>query len=196
STPARIASSARFPERWSRFSGPRHFSGAIRRFTGGIVNSDRVLIIAPHPDDEVIGAGGLIQRAGEVRVVFVTAGENNPWPQRVMQRRWLITSADRAAWGAMRRREAAASLEVLGARSDAMIFLDFPDQQITRLARQGDQSLTELLRGVIRDFQPSLLVSTSAQDFHADHRAVAWFAHHAVRGIGDNAPEVVTYVVH
>jgi LmbE family N-acetylglucosaminyl deacetylase len=160
------------------------------------VNSDRVLVIAPHPDDEVIGAGGLIQCAGDVRVVFVTSGENNPWPQRVMQRKWLVTAADRAAWGAMRRREAAASLEVLGAPADRSIFLDFPDHEIARLARQGDHRLTEILRGIIRDFQPSLLVSTSAQDFHADHRAVAWFAHHAVRGAGDNAPEIVTYVVH
>src|SRR5262249_32238033 len=145
---------------------------------------------------EVIGAGGLIQRAGDVRVVFITAGESNSWPQRVMQRKWLITDADRAAWGAMRRREAAASLEVLGAPADASIFLDFPDQQSARLARQGDQRLTDVLAGVIRDYQPSLIVSASAQDFHADHRAVAWFTHHAVRGIGDNAPEIVTYVVH
>jgi LmbE family N-acetylglucosaminyl deacetylase len=164
------------------------------------VNSDRTLIIAPHPDDEVIGAGGLIQRVvargGEIRVVFITAGENNPWPQRVMQRKWLITEADRLAWGAMRRREAVASLEALGAADHSPIFLGFRDQEIARLARQGDQRLSEALRAIIRDFQPSLLVSTSAQDFHADHRAVAWFAHHAVRGIGDNAPEIVTYVVH
>ena len=164
------------------------------------MNSDRTLIIAPHPDDEVIGAGGLIQRAaargGEIRVVFVTAGENNPWPQRVMQRKWLITPADRKEWGAMRRREAAESLEVLGAPRDCPIFLDFPDQRIAALARQGDQRLSETLRSIIRDFNPSLLVTTSAQDLHADHRAVAWFAHHAVRGGGDNAPEVVTYVVH
>ena len=164
------------------------------------MNSDRLLIIAPHPDDEVIGAGGLIQRVagrgGDVRVVFVTAGENNPWPQRVMQRKWFVTAQDRAAWGALRRREAAASLEVLGAPADCPIFLDYPDQDIARLARQGDQGLTETLRAIIRDFRPSLLVSASAQDFHADHRAVAWFAHHAVRGMGDSAPEIVTYVVH
>lgn len=160
------------------------------------MNTDRVLIIAPHPDDEVIGAGGLIQRAGDVRVVFVTAGENNPWPQRLTHRKWRIAAGERAAWGAMRRREAAASLEVLGAKSDAMIFLDFPDHRIADLARQGDQRLTDILRGIIRDFQPSLLVSTSAQDLHADHRAVAFFAHQAVHGCGDNAPEVVTYVVH
>jgi LmbE family N-acetylglucosaminyl deacetylase len=161
---------------------------------------DRILIIAPHPDDEVIGAGGLIQRVAargdDVRVVFVTAGENNIWPQRVMQRKWLITEADRADWGAMRRREAAASLEALGAPDDCPIFLGFHDQQIMRLARQGDQRLTDTLRGIVRDFDPTLLVSTSAQDFHADHRAVAWFAHHAVRAVGDNAPEIVTYVVH
>jgi LmbE family N-acetylglucosaminyl deacetylase len=164
------------------------------------VTSDRALIIAPHPDDEVIGAGGLIQRVaargGDVRVVFVTAGENNPWPQRVLQRKWLITAADREAWGTMRRNEAVKSLAVLGAPGHAPIFLGFPDQQIARMAREGDQRLSDILRGIIADFQPSLLVSTSAQDFHADHRAVAYFAHHAVRGIGDNAPEIVTYVVH
>ena len=160
------------------------------------MNSDRTLIVAPHPDDEVIGAGGLIQRAGQVRVVFVTAGENNPWPQRVMQRKWIIGAADREEWAALRRREAAASLGILGAPDDSAIFLGFRDQEIMPLARHGDQRLTEVLRGIIRDFQPSLVVSTSAQDFHADHRAVAWFTHHAVRGIGDNAPEIVTYVVH
>jgi LmbE family N-acetylglucosaminyl deacetylase len=163
------------------------------------VTSDRLLVIAPHPDDEVIGAGGLIQRAaahGDVRVVFVTAGENNPWPQRVLQRKWLITAEDRIAWGALRRREAMESLAALGAPEHAPIFLNFPDTQIARMARGGDQRLSEILRTIIREFQPSLLVSTSAQDFHADHRAVAYFAHHAVRGTGDNAPEIVTYVVH
>ena len=164
------------------------------------MNSDRILVVAPHPDDEVIGAGGLIQRVaargGDVRVVFVTAGENNPWPQRIMQRKWLITEQDRIAWGAMRRREAIDSLATLGAPEHAPFFLNFADTQIARMAREGDQRLTEMLRDIIRSFQPSLLVSTSAQDFHADHRAVAYFAHHAVRGTGDTAPEIVTYVVH
>jgi len=77
---------------------------------------DRAMIIAPHPDDDVIAAGGLIQRivagGGEVSVVYVTDGENNPWPQRYMKRKWSIGPEDRAEWGAMRRREALASLPV------------------------------------------------------------------------------------
>ena len=40
----------------------------------------RVVILAPHPDDDVIAAGGLIQRVtaarGDVHVVFITDGEN------------------------------------------------------------------------------------------------------------------------
>ena len=41
----------------------------------------RVLVLAPHPDDETFGAGGLIQQAvtagAALRVVFATDGENN-----------------------------------------------------------------------------------------------------------------------
>ena len=38
-----------------------------------------LLVIAPHPDDETLGAGGLIERVrakgGTVRVVLITAGD-------------------------------------------------------------------------------------------------------------------------
>ena len=151
---------------------------------------DRILLIAPHPDDEVIAAGGLIQRAADVRVVFVTAGENNPWPQRVLQRRWRVTDAGRASWASMRRAEALASLAALGAPPDCAVFLDFPDGGIAELARRGDTRLRDSLRALIDDFRPSLVVAPSAQDHHADHRAVSWYAHQAARG------DILTYVVH
>src|SRR6185295_13542272 len=42
----------------------------------------RLLVVAPHPDDEVLGAGGLMQRVhetgGTVRVVYLTNGEGYP----------------------------------------------------------------------------------------------------------------------
>jgi hypothetical protein len=50
-------------------------------------------VLAPHPDDEVLGTGGLLQMLAReqatVRVVLLTCGENNPWPQRLLERRWL-----------------------------------------------------------------------------------------------------------
>ena len=45
--------------------------------------SDRILILAPHPDDEVLGCGGIIQKSvamkRPVHVVYLTYGDNNEW---------------------------------------------------------------------------------------------------------------------
>jgi len=46
-----------------------------------ITKQDRILILAPHPDDEAISAGGVIQKAlsqdAKVKVVCITNGDNN-----------------------------------------------------------------------------------------------------------------------
>ena len=80
-----------------------------------ITHRDRILILAPHPDDESLAAGGLIQRAvkvgAKVRVLFATDGDNNPWPQRFLERKVQISLTDRARWGRRRRKEALAALE-------------------------------------------------------------------------------------
>jgi LmbE family N-acetylglucosaminyl deacetylase len=156
---------------------------------------DRTLIVAPHPDDDAIGAGGLIQRAvaggARVRVVFATDGESNAWPQRYMHKKLIIRKDDRARWGAMRREEALEALARLGAPRDAARFLGFPDQKIAVLARAGCPKVLDALRAVIDEFQPTLIVSPSARDLHADHRALAWFVH---RAAGETP--IVTYVVH
>ncbi len=157
---------------------------------------ERTLIVAPHPDDDVIAAGGLIQRVvaqrGKLCVAFVTDGENNPWPQRFMERRILIRDSDRARWGAMRRQEALASLQRFGVMPDAARFLGFPDQKIASMARRGDDSLRHALRTVFDEFQPTLIVSPSALDLHADHRAISYFVH---RAAADDV-SIATYVVH
>ena len=45
--------------------------------------TDRVLVFAPHPDDEVLGAGGVIQQAVAmhlpIKIVFFTYGDSNQW---------------------------------------------------------------------------------------------------------------------
>lgn len=157
---------------------------------------DRTLVIAPHPDDDVIAAGGLIQRVlangGEVHVLFVTDGENNPWPQRWMQKKWRLDANDRAAWGALRRDEAYCSLGRLSVPAAATTFLGFPDQRIGALIRAGNMELLQSMRKVVTDFQPTAIVTPSSRDLHSDHRAIAWCAH--VAAAGETA--IATYVIH
>ena len=157
---------------------------------------ERTLIVAPHPDDDAIGAGGLIQRAvaggADVRVVFATDGENNGWPQRFMHKKLVIRADDRARWGAMRRGEALEALARLGVDRQAARFLGFPDNKIAALARARCSKVLDSLRAVLDEFQPTLIVSPSSRDLHADHRALAYFVH---RAAGEGVP-IVTYVIH
>jgi hypothetical protein len=70
----------------------------IRALEMPLNGKDRLLVLAPHPDDESLATGGLIQRATRqglpVKVVFLTNGQNNPWAQRIVERRWRIGPAD------------------------------------------------------------------------------------------------------
>ena len=64
-------------------------------------------MFAPHPDaDESLACGILLQNAvqagASISVVYVTDGENNPWPQRCLSRRWRLNPADRHKWAKLR----------------------------------------------------------------------------------------------
>ena len=133
----------------------------------------------------------MLASGGEIAVVFITDGENNPWPQRLLEKKLFLSKSDRAKWGTMRRREALCSLSRLGIAEQSAIFLAFPDQGIASLARRGDAALRDKLRETIERIRPTLIISPSTFDDHSDHRATAYYAHSA-------APDasIATYVVH
>lgn len=79
---------------------------------------DRVLVMAPHPDDEVLGCGGIIQRAVKmglpVHVLFLTYGDANPWSS-IAYHKWPVVMPEEViAMGYIRHREACAAAKVLG----------------------------------------------------------------------------------
>jgi len=138
--------------------------------------ADRLLVVAPHPDDETLATGGLIQRAlaagAAVQVVFVTDGDNNPWPQRWIERRWRIDVSARRRWGQRRRGEALVALVVLGVAAQSVRFLGLPDQGLTDLLVAGD-ALERTLGAAIDAFAPTCLAGPSRHDRHPDHSAIA-----------------------
>src|SRR5260370_6371267 len=79
---------------------------------------DRILFVAPHPDDESLGGGGLLQRAFAaqipVRILFATSGDNNPWAQRFCERRWKISSYERRRLGEPMQQDAIAAITTQG----------------------------------------------------------------------------------
>jgi len=124
------------------------------------------VVVAAHPDDEVLGAGGLISvlaaSRARLRLVAVTDGERS--------------HRGRAAPAALARRRTAetfAALRALGARAAEVVRLQMPD---TRLASREDE-LTAALTPLIAGFD--MCLAPWERDMHPDHEAAGRAARRA-----------------
>jgi len=93
--------------------------------------NDRVLILAPHPDDETITTGGVIQRAlasgARVKVVCFTNGDNNEIAFIFSKKRLSIRSKDMIRMGETRKEETLRAMAELGVDRNDIIFMGYPD---------------------------------------------------------------------
>ncbi|GAA0745641.1 PIG-L family deacetylase [Ideonella azotifigens] len=136
----------------------------------------RLVVVAPHPDDEVLACGGLLARhagqGGDSLVIAVSDGEashgdRDPWPAEVL--------------GPVRRSESDAGLARLGVSPAAVVRLGLPDGQIARHEGALQVRLAALLRA---SPVPDLVISTWSQDGHPDHEACGRAAEAAARQLG------------
>ncbi len=120
-----------------------------------LIENGRVLVFAPHQDDETIGCGGtlaLLQKQGcKIKVVFVTDGSGaGSLPEGTV---------------AIRRKEAIAALAVIGV--DDLVFLDEPDGNF-RSTIEFEQKTIKILN----QFSPNWIFMPSVLDYHRDHVAI------------------------
>ncbi|MBI4706622.1 MAG: PIG-L family deacetylase [Candidatus Omnitrophica bacterium] len=92
---------------------------------------ERVLIFAPHPDDETIGCAGVIQHAlkagAEIKVVYLTNGDHNQLAFIVYEKRLTLRKGEFLHMGEVRRKEAVAAMKLLGLKENNLVFLGYPD---------------------------------------------------------------------
>ena len=133
----------------------------------------RILVFSPHPDDEAIGCGGTLrqhsERGAEVRVIFLTSGEQGSHVMTPDMTRQV------------REREALAAADVLGIRS--VEFWHAPDGAL----RSSAQLVARISRA-ISGFRPDCLYTTHPAEAHADHRAAARLLLRVVRELPEPRP--------
>jgi LmbE family N-acetylglucosaminyl deacetylase len=160
----------------------------------------RLLVVAPHPDDESIATGELIQHVraagGAVDILLLTAGDNNPWPQRWLERRLHIGAADRQRWGARRRGEVARALGQLGLPAEALHPLDLPDMGITARLRDDLPGLMQAWQAQLEESRPNLVALPSLGDSHPDHSAAHVLTRLALADWSAPGPLMLSYLVH
>jgi N-acetyl-1-D-myo-inositol-2-amino-2-deoxy-alpha-D-glucopyranoside deacetylase len=92
----------------------------------------RLLILAPHCDDETLGSAGLIQaaqRAGiQVRVVIATNGDGYFFATAQDFHKIYPRPQDFIRFGEIRQQESLAALKILGLNAEQVTFLSYPDR--------------------------------------------------------------------
>jgi LmbE family N-acetylglucosaminyl deacetylase len=102
-----------------------------------IGSADRLLIVAPHPDDESLCCGGLIYEAraarAQVVIVWLTSGDAFELDADWVERTWHAGAAGLRELGLRRMQEARAAAGVLGVPPESQVFLGFPDRGLLAL---------------------------------------------------------------
>lgn len=115
-----------------------------------------VLVIAPHPDDEVLGVGGTIARLSDVdvdvHVLIATRGQPPQFSEAQIERV---------------RAEAKAAHALLGVKNT--IFLDHPAANLDQTAHAD---LNRSIAAVVRELEPATLFLPFVGDIHLDHQLV------------------------
>jgi LmbE family N-acetylglucosaminyl deacetylase len=127
-----------------------------------------LVVVSPHPDDETLGAGGLIaewkKRNIPVVVIAVTDGEA-AYPE------WKEL-------GTVRAREQEAALAELGVGTKDIVRLRLPDGQVA----SHEQELRTLIGTLVTS--DSLVIAPWHKDFHPDHEACGRVAEQAASEAG------------
>ena len=135
----------------------------------------KILVLAPHPDDEVFGCGGLIARAkregAKVYVLYFTVGTTKDFSKKGLStQKERIKEVDQVA----------KYLELDGYKiafpgNDYHLTLDnLPQKVLINEIERGDKISLEVIK-------PSTLLIPDPQDYNQDHRAVALAAIAATR---------------
>lgn len=115
-----------------------------------------ILIIAPHPDDEVLGCGGTIKKLStqnnDVYVLIVSRGKKGMYSEEGIQRV---------------RQEALTAHNMLGVKETR--FFDFPAPELDLVSTSV---ISSAISEVISEFKADTIYVPHSGDIHHDHKAV------------------------
>jgi len=119
-------------------------------------SGSRVLVIAPHPDDETIGAGGALARhmalGDELFWCVITKGYSPPWPEATLVQASKQIDQVQRIYGFQK-----------------VFRLGFPTVKLNTVPHID---LCTAIQEVLRETKPDVVYTTSRNDVNLDHRVV------------------------
>jgi LmbE family N-acetylglucosaminyl deacetylase len=158
---------------------------------GELARDGPILIVAPHPIDELLGCGGLIAEAAQrglpFHVVILTGGAGALSALHAMPLR------DLRRIDVLRRAETLTAITRLGGSAAMVTFLDLPEGA---LAADGFAFgvAVDVLAAMVRQHEAGTLIAPPHGDPHPDHCAAAHIARAAARAVSAR-PRRLAYAV-
>ena len=146
----------------------------------------RVAVVVAHPDDEVIGLGGLLPRLRRAAFIYTTDGA--PRDMNDAERAGFTT---RGAYREARQAELEKVFALAGIQQADIRTLPFIDKETTlNLA-----ALTGALRQEFEALRPSVIFTHAYEGGHPDHDSTAFAVHHALCFYNQNSEHVAPLLV-
>jgi LmbE family N-acetylglucosaminyl deacetylase len=141
-----------------------------------------ILVVAAHPDDEILGCGGAMARhvalGHEVIVVILSEGQRS--------RESLDSEAETNVEVRMLRDAAIAAAKVIGISE--IRFFSFPDNQFDSIPLLH---LVKVIEECVREVKPQIVYTHHRGDLNIDHRLAAQAVITATRPIPDSVVRTV-----
>ncbi len=148
-------------------------AGLLDRFcaqAGDPTPEPSVLIVAAHPDDEVIGAGARLRRLRSAQFLHLTDGAS---PDGVAARAAGFSGP--SAYARARRRELLQALDLAGIGPDRLRCFGLPDQSASR----NLATLALRIVALLGELRPEIVLTHPYEGGHPDHDAAALAVHAA-----------------
>jgi len=139
----------------------------------------KILIIAPHPDDEVLGCGGTIAKhsksGDEVYLIIATKAYAPDWTEEFIKNR---------------EKEIKESNRVLGIKKT--YFLDYPTAKLDTIPQK---ELNESIAKIVNKIKPDIVYIPFKGDLNKDHRLLFEASLVALRPINHRVKRILSYEI-
>jgi LmbE family N-acetylglucosaminyl deacetylase len=171
-----------------------------------------------------------VARGMQVRVIVFTNGDGQPAAPLLVEKKLIPNSQAFVRMGQMRQQESLNALQILGVPAEDVYFLGFPDRELDKLwldnwqnqcPLRGDftratqvpypdvyvpgasycgSTLLEIVKGLLNDYRPDLILLPHLSDNHPDHRAASQFTLLTVAEMTADdpaySPTIMSYIIH
>jgi LmbE family N-acetylglucosaminyl deacetylase len=153
------------------------------------ISRQRVVVVAPHPDDETLGCGGAIallcRKGYDVQILVISDGAQSH-PNSVKYPAPALRS--------LREQETKTALAILGVQPAAITFLQLPDGSLPTLTSPHFVKAKALCHDYLKTAAPDTIFIPWRADPHADHRATWQLVQSAILSIGIT-PQRIEYPI-